>query len=214
MKQLKVTQEHDAIVQLLPWYVNDTLDEFEMDLVRTHIDSCEECHDNIELLSKVRQVVRTNSPAPLVPAPRIEELLEAIDSPEHDSSIGRRWSLLAAAVSIILIVAVTALLLVQADTDSASPTQFQTATSPAAGGSIDYVIELQFIPDADSLARQALFDTIEVSEPAVPLNDYTYRVTVGLGAVSLVDLEHYLDRLESHPEIAKAEVVAVQLPVE
>ncbi len=214
MKQLKVTHEHDAIVQLLPWYVNDTLDEFEMDLVRTHIDSCEECHDNIELLSRVQQVVRIDSPAPLVPAPRVKELLQAIDSPEHDRSSGRRWPLLAAAASIILVVAVTALLLVQPDTDSASPTQFQTATSPAASGSIDYVIELQFAPETASVARQTLFDTIEVSEPAVPLNDTTYRITVSLGAVSLVDLERYLDRLESHAEIETAEVVAVQLPLE
>ncbi|MCK5326730.1 MAG: zf-HC2 domain-containing protein [Woeseiaceae bacterium] len=214
MKQLKVTHEHDAIVQLLPWYVNDTLDEFEMDLVRTHIDSCEECHDNIELLSRVQQVVRIDSPAPLVPAPRVKELLQAIDSPEHDRSSGRRWPLLAAAASIILVVAVTALLLVQPDTDSASPTQFQTATSAASSDSIDYVIELQFSPETDASGREAFFRTIEIREPVVSMNNFTYRVTVGLGAVSLSDLEHYIDGIEANPAIATAEVVAVQLPVE
>lgn len=214
MKQLKVTYEHDAIVQLLPWYVNDTLDESESDLVRTHIDYCEECRSNIELLSQVQQVVRIDSPAPLVPAPRIEELLEAINSPEHGSSSGPRWPLLAAAASIILVVAVAALLLVQADTDSASPTQFQTATSAASSDSIDFVIELQFSPETDATTREAFFKTIEIREPVVSINNLTYRVTVGLGAVSLSDLERYIDGIEANPEIATAEVVAVQLPVE
>jgi len=214
VNQLKETHDHDAIVQLLPWYVNDTLDEFESDLVRIHIDHCEECRSNIRLLSQVQQVVRTDSPAPLVPAPRLEKLLDAIDSPEQDSSSGRRWPLFAAVASIVVVVAVTALLLGQPGTDSASPTQFQTATSTAINDSIDYVIELQFTPETDATAREVFFESIEIREPVVSMNDTTYRVTVGLGAVSLSDLERYIDGIESNPEIATAEVVAVQLPVE
>jgi hypothetical protein len=214
VNQLNESHDHDAIMQLLPWYVNDTLNEFESDLVRTHIDHCEECRSNIELLSQVQQVVRTDSPAPLVPAPRIEELLDAIDSPERDGPGERRWPLFAAVASLVFAVAVTVLLLGQSGTEGVSPIQFQTATSAVNGTSIDYVIELQFTPETDARAREAFFETIEVREPVISMNDYTYRVTVGLGALSLSDLERYIDGIESNPEIATAEVVAVQLPVE
>ena len=48
----------------------------------------------------------------------------------------------------------------------------------------------------------------------MPLNDRSYRVALGLGTVTLAELEQYADRIESRPEIASARFVAVQLPVE
>ena len=95
-----------------------------------------------------------------------------------------------------------------------SPTRFETATSPAAIESINYVIELQFVDGTSAQARAALFDAIDASEPASPVNEGTYRVTLALGSLSLTDLERHIQDIESRPEVSTAEVVAVQLPVE
>jgi hypothetical protein len=63
-------------------------------------------------------------------------------------------------------------------------------------------------------AHGAFLDSIGAGKLAVPLGDGTYRVALGLGPVSLAELEQYAERVESRPEIAAARFVAVQLPVE
>lgn len=217
MNDLQHIECNNAIAELLPWYVNDTLDESERVLVREHLDSCPDCRDNIKLLSQVRHAVRTESPAPLVPAPRTEELLAALDGHNHKHALRSRWQWLAVA-SIVIVIGAASLLVGSRDDGRdggiGSPQQFETATSPAALDSINYVVELHFVEDVDATARQALFDAIDAGETESPVSDNTYRVTLALGSLSLTELEGYIRDIESRPEIATAEVVAVQLPVE
>lgn len=213
MIELQDTQCHDAVSELLPWYVNDTLDEAERNFVHEHIGTCEDCRDNVELLSQVQRAVRTESPAPLVPAPRTEALLAALDGRGPRLANRSRWRWLAAA-SVAVFVGVTSLLIWPRGEGTDSPTRFETATSPAAIESINYVVELQFVDGTSSQARAALFDAIDASEPASSVNQGTYRVTLALGSLSLTDLERHIQDIESRPEISTAEVVAVQLPVE
>ena len=213
MIELQDNARHDVVTELLPWYVNDTLDESERNLVREHIGACEDCRDNVELLSRIQRAVRTESPAPLVPAPRTEELLAALNGRGRRHVIRGRWQWLAAA-SVVVFVGVTSLLIWPRGDKFESPTRFETATSPAAIESINYVIELQFVDGTSAQARAALFDSIDASEPASPVNEDTYRVTLALGSLSLTDLERHIQDIESRPEVSTAEVVAVQLPVE
>ncbi len=213
MIELQDNARHDVVTELLPWYVNDTLDESERNLVREHIGACEDCRDNVELLSQIQRAVRTESPAPLVPAPRSDELLDALDGRVRTHALRGPWQWLAAA-SVVVLVGVTSLLVWPRGDGIDSPTRFETATSPAVIESINYVVELQFVDGTSAQARAALFDAIDASEPASPVNEGTYRVTLALGSLTLTDLEHYIQDIESRPEISTAEVVAVQLPVE
>jgi anti-sigma factor RsiW len=206
-----VNERHDAITELLPWYVNDTLDKTERDLVREHLNVCDDCREAVDLLSQVQHAVRTESPAPLVPAPRNEELLAALDGRSHP--LRNRWPWLAAA-SIAALVGVTALLLVMRDTGVESPNRFETATSPPAAEAINYVVELRIADGVGAEARTALFDALDTTEPLRAVGESTYRVTLSLGSLSLTDLEAYIEDIEARPEISKAEVIAVQLPVE
>lgn len=205
------TRHHDAVTELLPWYVNDTLDEPERNLVREHIGVCDDCRENVELLSQVQRTVRNESPAPLVPAPRTDKLLAALDG--RDRSIARRWQWLAAA-SVVILVGVSSAVIWPRGDGLDSPTRFETATSPASSDSINYVVELRFVDGVGAEARTALFDAIDAREPAASAGDGIYRVTLALGSLSLTELEGYIEGIESYPEISTAEVVAVQLPVE
>jgi len=211
--ELQNTEHHDAVSELLPWYVNDTLDEAERNFVHGHIGTCEDCRENVELLSQVQRGIRTESPAPLVPAPRTEALLAALDGRGPRLANRNRWRWLAAA-SIAVLVGVTSLLIWPRGEGTDSPARFQTATSPAAIESINYVVELQFVDGTSAQARAALFNAIDAGEPLSHVNEGTYRVTLVLGSLSLTDLERHIQNIESRPEVSTAEIVAVQLPVE
>ena len=213
MIELQDTARHDAVTELLPWYVNGTLDESERDLVREHIGVCDDCRENVELLSHVQRTVRNESPAPLVPAPRTDELLAALDGRDHSHALRSRWQWLAAA-SVVILVGVSSVLLWPRGDGLDSPTRFETATSPASSDSINYVVELRFVDGVSAEARTAIFDAIDAPEPATPAGKSIYRVTLALGPLSLTELEGYIEGIESHPEISTAAVVAVQLPVE
>lgn len=203
----------DAIAELLPWYVNDTLDEAERDLVHEHINTCEDCRDNVELLSQVQRAVRTESPAPLVPAPRTEDLLAALDGAGRSHLPDNRWRWLAAA-SVIALIGVASILVIQRDDGVESPVRFETATSAPAVATINYVVELQFADGVDEQERMAVFGALEASETVRPSDNGAYRVTLPLGSLSLTDLENFVQDIEARPEVSSAEVVAVQLPVE
>ena len=79
MNQTNLLQTHDEIDRLLPWYVNDTLGDAERALVAAHIAACRECRDNVAFLKYLQHGIGAESLTPLVPAPRPEELLDAID---------------------------------------------------------------------------------------------------------------------------------------
>jgi hypothetical protein len=212
VNELKQSACKGAVAELLPWYVNETLDEQERAFVRSHVESCEHCRQDVEFLARLGQAVRTESPSPLVPAPRSDELLAALDRSERRISMRRRWPGLAAAALILLAVA-GAILIAPWEPSVDSPTRYETATSSSADDVINFVVELEFGDGIGDLARSELFDDIDVMSP-IRTGEHSYRVTLAPGSLSLSDLEVYIESIRSRPEIANAEVVAVQLPVE
>ena len=211
MNQAQQTLEHEELVKLLPWYVNGTLDDDERSHIRQHIRDCADCRENAEMLAEVSHAVRSGSPAPLVPPPNKERLLAALD--RHGRNNVRRtlpWIAAAAAVAAVAVTVAWQL----GPRPAATPVLFETVTSPAMEQSINYVLEVQFVADAVTDAHSAFFESIGARDLAVPLNDRSYRVALGLGSVTLAELQQYADRIESRPEIASARFVAVQLPVE
>ena len=211
MNPSQQTNDHDKLAELLPWYVNGTLDQAERQRVERHIDECAECREDADLLADVGSAVCNGSPAPLVPPPDEERLLAALEQSEKRRS-RRAWPWIAAAATVAAVA--IAIAWQPGSRPESAPMLFETVTSPAVDQSINYVLEIQFVPGASARSHGAFFDSIGAGELAVPLGEDTYRVALGLGPVSLAKLEQYADSIESHPEIAKARFVAVQLPVE
>ena len=211
MNHLPQTADHEGLVRLLPWYVNGTLDEAERSRVKQHIEECAECRSEAEMLTEVRRAVRNGSPAPLVPSPDKDRLLATLDDTGRPA-MRHTWPWIAAAATIAAVAITVAWQF--GPRPSAQPVLFETVTSPAVNQSINYVLEVQFVPGAATETHGKFFESIGAGELAVPLNDRTYRIALGLGPVTLAELEQYADRIESRPEIATATFVAVQLPVE
>ncbi len=50
-------QPHEALVKLLPWYVNGTLDESESHIVAEHVEHCDECAEEVAELRDLELAV-------------------------------------------------------------------------------------------------------------------------------------------------------------
>ena len=214
MKQASRPQDHDYITELLPWFVNETLDEQERLLVEDHLRTCVSCRTDIELLSHLQQSVQRDSPLPLVPSARVETLLDAIDGSGVATARQISWPAIAAAASIVAI-GIFAVWFVGDRANNATEIQeFETVISPSASEDFDFVIELRLTAGVGEATRNALFTELGINDPPVATSQETYRVTIGSNAMSLGALESYIDAIESRPEVSAARVVAVQLPVE
>ena len=205
--------DHDEIDLLLPWFVNGTLEPAEHDRVAAHLVNCELCRESIALLSELQSAVVRNKATPIVPSPRIDNLLDAIDAvtPPRHSYWGQSRSKIAAAVAALLLI--TAVNFSIQDDLAESPQIFETATSTQQGAAMDYVLSIQFEPVTSAAERERLLQDIEARDISGGIDEGAYRVIVQLPAASLEELDRYTSILESRSEIRSVNVVALQLPV-
>jgi hypothetical protein len=205
--------DHDAIDLLLPWYVNDTLNPDEHERVSRHVATCAECRENVSLLAKVQAAVVRNKATPIVPQPRVDELLESIssgNSQHHRDRQQSRTFFAAAAVTLLLI---ATLLLISQEDRSGIPQQFETATSSQVGASMDYVLTIQFASGTSAADRDRVLQDIGARDISGGSSEGSYRVIVQLSAASLEQLDRYTGDLESLSEVSSVVVVALQLPM-
>ena len=204
---------HDEIDLLLPWYVNDTLERAEHDRITEHVATCAECQESVSLLAEVQAAVVRNKATPMVPQPRVNELLDSIsadNSLRHRDRQQSRTFFAAAAVTLLLI---ATLIFSNQEDRSGIPQQFETATSSQDGASMDYVLTIQFEPGTSPTDRDRVLQDIGARDVSGGSNEGAYRVVVHLSAGSLEELDRYIGTLESLSEVSSVDVVALQLPM-
>lgn len=202
--------EHGSVDELLPWYVNKTLDERERAKVVRHLEACTACQENVRLWSQVQSTVRNDSPVPFVPEPNVEVMLNVVEAD------GRRWSAsgarkpLLVAASIVLAVAVAFTVGNRLTTET--PAQFETVMSESADNTVQYIIEIRFDENASPEQRKEILDALGNVAFDAPLDADV--LTLHLGAESLPELEERMDDVRALPYINDAKIVAVHLPVD
>ena len=205
--------DHDEIDLLLPWYVNDTLESAEHDRVAAHVITCATCRESVALLSGIQSAVVRNKATPIVPQPRVDNLLDIIDAgtPSRQRDWRQPQIMIAAAVAALLLIA--ALILSNQDDLTATPQIFETATSMQQAAAMDYVLSIQFASGTLAAEHERVLQDIDARDISGGIDAGAYRVIVQLPAASLQELERYTSILESRPEIRSVSVVALQLPV-
>jgi hypothetical protein len=83
---------HQKVWEILPWYVNDTLDGGEHDVVARHILRCQTCADEIERCQSVAALVRSGEEPAWTPSPKhFAHLMERIDGGSTSAAPERWW---------------------------------------------------------------------------------------------------------------------------
>jgi hypothetical protein len=211
-KQMQ-TDDHELIDSLLPWFVNRTLEPVEHDQVRRHVESCEACRTSVSLLSMVQSIVRHSTATPMVPPPRTETLLQAIEDSARRSQRSRPVVMMLLAVSFAAVLLLVALLLPDQKTTITPSARYETTTSTALVPSMDYVLNVEFEPGTPHSVRERVLRGLEAHDIDQGELANVYQVTVNLPAASLEELEEFTGDVEALPQVRSVSVIALQLPM-
>jgi hypothetical protein len=80
---------HKDAFELLPWYVNETLEEDERREVRTHLSNCLVCRRELAFLERLDEAVTTSPDFDFTPQRGFSALMQRIDMAE--APLARRW---------------------------------------------------------------------------------------------------------------------------
>jgi anti-sigma factor RsiW len=201
---------HAAAWELLPWYVNDTLDQDERRAVHTHLQQCAECRHEEASCREMAAAVRSGHAAPSPHPAQLARLLERLDDPRPESPLrailaaprGVRVALAAQAAALVTLLAIVFW--------PATPAPYRTLESPAAsavaaGGQ---QVRLVFAAEAtESEIRHLLLEVgAEITGGPSPLGAYT--VTLPAAGPASEPLPVVLAHLRGHPRVRFAEPVA------
>lgn len=211
MSETSAMSEHERIDALLPWFVNDTLQKNERDDVTRHLSGCEECRQNVALLSRVDAELRKQTTVPIVPDAKVSEFMDALDRTGATSARSPyRWAI---AASFVVLALVSTAFLAGRFGAPGPVAIYETATSENPAAPMNYVLTLRFAEGTTQQDRLSVFEKIGAREFAVSERDKTYEVLVQLDAATLQDVQGYTERVMALPEVRSVEVTAVQLPI-
>ena len=220
------TDAHAEIAKLLPWYVNGTLGVAERDRVLEHLQSCDDCREEVSLCMEMQASAQQAGPTPILPATTSAQILDGAnirDAGKESWTWPQRWGV-AAAVALVAILGVVTLgpnqtVLNQAAPNQTAPNQpalnqeFDAATSPAAMQTVDYVLELQFADGVSVDERAHVIAELGGNNSVMPAGQTRVQTIVRMAPKSLQELEQYAAEIESRREVLSAEIVALQLPL-
>jgi hypothetical protein len=217
---------HQKVWEILPWYVNGTLDGREHDLVARHISRCQICADEIARCQSIADAVRSVEEAPRTMSPehlarlmeridrrstpaaaerwqiRVHEWLETIRLAFQETPSLFRWALAAETTVIVLLAAA---IILQA---SVAPSLLYRTLSDAGSGPEPGRMHLQvvFADDITEREMRTLLSSIGatiVAGPS-PMSVYTVALTADDREAPARTLET-LAVLRAHPKVRLAE---------
>ena len=183
--------EHARAELLLPWFVNGTLDESELDLVNTHLEHCADCRRAVELEMDLAQKIS----APIeTPGPNFEVVRVQLRGVRQHRRQARRWRAGAAATASILILVASLFLLVPEQDEY----QGLTSTPGSAAGPI---VQLVFAPQTTERELRTLL--LESGGQVIdgPSPRGVYRISLPTEADAMATAT----RLAAHPAVLFAE---------
>ncbi len=210
------TDAHAEIAKLLPWYVNGTLGVAERDRVLEHLQSCDDCREEVSLCMEMQASAQQAGPTPILTATTSAQILDGAnirDAGKESWTRPQSWGV-AAAVALVAILGVVTLGPNQAVRNQAAPNQqFDAATSPAALQTVDYVLELQFADGVSVDERAHVIAELGGNNSVIAAGQTRVQTIVRMAPKSLQELEQYAAEIESRREVLSAEIVALQLPL-
>jgi hypothetical protein len=139
----RTDQDRDAVharmLEMLPWYVNGTLESRAQQEVRDHLQHCNACRREIELHGVVRDQLRQSAQPPPASLASLDRLMARIDA--YETARTRRWlrrlggwfkggvlerAVIVQAAAIVILVGIVAWLLTRPE----PPAEYRTLGAP------------------------------------------------------------------------------------
>ena len=190
------SQHHRDILELIPWYVNGTLAEREMDHVSTHLRDCTWCQRAVDEEVAMAQGMRADPPGLGALLDRRGEAFANLQEDLHRSPARSRRNYVPAMAAAIVVVAILAFFTGRV---SVEPTfELMMIGNPHAGP----VVQLIFHPQTSEQDIRNLMVDGEAQLLGSPSPRGVYRV----GLPSRTDPRAYASRIREHPAVRWAEV--------
>jgi Putative zinc-finger len=204
--------EHQAICELLPWYVNGTLDELARQRIEAHLGVCTACRDELRFEQDIFARIDAETAIDYVPGASLKRLNAQLDALQSDSASRRPaqgesrartpWRVLAAASIAAMTVTIGILMIdrwVQFRLPAAQPL-YHTTTSPSPR-SRDEVIRAVFAPSITLVELQAILDEAQLRIISGPSEAGVYS----LASTSEKPVPASLEQLRRHTAVRFAE---------
>jgi anti-sigma factor RsiW len=142
----------DHPLDLLPWYVNGTLDGEELQQVESHLKGCERCRSEVAFLQSVRQEVKAAGEAATPGDLGLQRLLRTVRAERKATRWTPQWWQPAlAAAALVVVIQATLLVNLWPEPESITP----LGGPPSAG----VVLQVRFVPTATEVQiREAIQD--------------------------------------------------------
>ena len=181
--------EHASMTELLPWYVNGTLDDAERSRLEVHLRACPVCRADLTFETRVQDTLAAETPIDYIPAASLKRLQDRLDGLDieagaktpvptmrHQTNRPIRWHLAVAASTAILAVALALIAADRWTRSGARPlANYHTVTStrPTAPGE---AIRAVFAPTITLVELQALLDESQLRIVAGPTEAGVYSL--------------------------------------
>ena len=199
---------HERCQELLPWYLNQTLDASESRAVEDHLEECAACRDEVAFLEGVQTAAQATEPPPI--RDRFDEVLARVDGsafPTIRASPLVRWLVVGQAASIAALLAI--LLWPAGDRLAGS---YQTLSDPGSAEPMHPALRLVFDEQATEVEMRGLLESIDAQIVGGPNTAGAYTVRVDPDAAEARGRAQLLERLRDDPLIRLAEAVAPPSP--
>jgi hypothetical protein len=218
-------RNHQKVWEILPWYVNGTLESHEHEFVARHISRCQSCADEVARCQSIAAAVRSAEESSRTPSPEhLARLMERIDRESTSSASERwrirvrewiekirfafqetpslfRWALAAQTAAIVLLAAVT---IFQA---SLAPSFYRTLSDAGSGLEPGRVhLQVVFADDITEREVRTLLGSIGATIVAGPTPMAVYTVALGGDdREAPARTRDALALLRAHPKVRLAE---------
>ena len=219
-------ERHQAVWELLPWYVNNTLKDLERRMVAHHISECQMCEEEAARCRTIADAVRGSEVAEWTPSSeRVAQMMARIDAESapakrksrrldtrawlekirlslQESPSSVRWAL--AAQSAVLVLVAVAIVL---QLSVAPSLLYRTLSDPGAGlqpGRIH--IQVIFADDITEREIRTLLNYVGATIVAGPSPMGLYTLAIAAEASEAdTRIQQTLAALRAHPKVQLAE---------
>ena len=170
---------HDEVQELLPWFVNRTLDAADVERVQAHLGECSECRLELEAERQLAAAITSNGPADSRPAwDRLEERLFAERS-SHRQAVPlwlKRVPLGWAIASPIAVAAAMALVFVSLPAKPAGEQQYRALGTIDIAQPANLVVQFQSSSQVSDVERALQLANARLVDGPTQTGAYLLRV--------------------------------------